>query len=125
MAVEKIFIHEDFGFNPNPSYSIRNDIAVLKLKSPVDVEARVKLSFPNQYFPTGMPSISIGWGQNSSEGPPQEILQKVTLQIISRQDCVKMYAGVGIEPNSNNICAGIDGQGFFVDFSSFPWLISV
>lgn len=113
VEIEKIIIHEDYVYIPSPFYII-NDIALLKLKSPIDmgeIENTVKLAMPTLYFPTGVPTIVAGWGRNATGGAVQEILQKSTLQIFSANDCMRKYEETGIQVHFTNICAGIVGGG--------------
>lgn len=104
--IQSIIPHENY----DPILLV-NDIAVLKLSKPIDmgeIENRVKLTIPNQFFPTGTSATLVGWGRNGTTGFTQEILQKSSLQIYSREDCNRIY-GDGIF--FANICAGGGGKG--------------
>uniref|UniRef100_A0A8C2L569 Si:dkey-32n7.7 n=1 Tax=Cyprinus carpio TaxID=7962 RepID=A0A8C2L569_CYPCA len=112
------------GFNPNevfryvrliikhPKYNFTNDndIALLKLRSPVtftDYISPVCLAAHNSVFNSGTDSWITGWG-NISEGvslPSPKVLQEVEVPVIGNRQCNCLY-GVG-EITDNMICAGL------------------
>ncbi|RXN12063.1 transmembrane protease serine 11B [Labeo rohita] len=112
------------GFNPNevfryvrliikhPSYNFTNDndIALLKLRSPVtftDYIRPVCLAAYNSVFNSGTDSWITGWG-NISEGvalPSPKVLQEVEVPVIGNRQCNCLY-GVG-NITDNMICAGL------------------
>lgn len=73
-----------------------------------EIENRVKLPIPNQYFPTGTPAILAGWGRNETDGPVQESLKKASLQVFSAKDCKEIHRD---DVYFKNICAGVIGGG--------------
>lgn len=103
--VDNIFPHEDYDF-----FSLENDIALIKLSSPVDIEEEYFVNLPTlgQDFETGTPAVLAGWGMNGSSGQIQETLQKVTLQVYSPQDCQKIHI---LQVHLSNICGGVVGGG--------------
>ncbi|RXN23623.1 transmembrane protease serine 11B [Labeo rohita] len=112
------------GINPNqvfryvrliikhPSYNFTNDndIALLKLRSPVtftDYIRPVCLAAYNSVFNSGTDSWITGWG-NISEGvalPSPKVLQEVEVPVIGNRQCNCLY-GVG-NITDNMICAGL------------------
>ncbi|KTG01461.1 hypothetical protein cypCar_00034351 [Cyprinus carpio] len=117
--------HTQEGFNPNevfryvrlinkhPSYNHLtndNDIALLKLSSPVtftDYIRPVCLAAYTSVFNSGTDSWITGWG-NIGEGvplPSPEVLQEVEVPVIGNRQCNCLY-GVG-EITDNMICAGL------------------
>uniref|UniRef100_A0A8C1Y1K2 Si:dkey-32n7.7 n=1 Tax=Cyprinus carpio TaxID=7962 RepID=A0A8C1Y1K2_CYPCA len=117
--------HTQEGFNPNevfryvrlinkhPSYNHLtndNDIALLKLSSPVtftDYIRPVCLAAYTSVFNSGTDSWITGWG-NIGEGvplPSPEVLQEVEVPVIGNRQCNCLY-GVG-NITDNMICAGL------------------
>uniref|UniRef100_A0A8C1Y0R5 Si:dkey-32n7.7 n=1 Tax=Cyprinus carpio TaxID=7962 RepID=A0A8C1Y0R5_CYPCA len=112
------------GFNPNevfryvrliikhPKYNFTNDndIALLKLRSPVtftDYISPVCLAAHTSVFNSGTDSWITGWG-NISEGvslPSPKVLQEVEVPVIGNRQCNCLY-GVG-NITDNMICAGL------------------
>ncbi|XP_070501554.1 chymotrypsin BII-like, partial [Chironomus tepperi] len=103
--VEAFYRHEMY----NPSDKFINDIALVKLSSPIVnkiFEWKVKLPINDASFSTGTPAVLTGWGRNETEGETMRLLQKVDLKIYTSSDCSKLH-GQTIYPT--NICAGVDG----------------
>lgn len=112
--IEKIILHEDYFLIFEP-FHIEYDIALLKLKSHIDmgeIENRVKLPVRNQHFPTGTSSVAIGWGMTDPETEIySEILQKVTLDVFTVEDCQVPYATINRTVVYKSICAGVMSGG--------------
>jgi secreted trypsin-like serine protease len=67
VGVEAVYPHEYY----NPSNSYINDIALVKLASPIDsslFEYKVKLPTRGSFFTTGTPAVLSGWGRNGVSG---------------------------------------------------------
>ncbi|NWY53491.1 CTRL protease, partial [Chionis minor] len=94
--------------NPNwNSYTLNNDITLLKLSSPARLGARVSpvcLPPANLELPANLRCVTTGWGRisTSSQAPAQR-LQQVALPLISPSQC-KQYWGNRI--TSSMLCAG-------------------
>nr|XP_033322626.1 chymotrypsin-1-like [Megalopta genalis] len=102
-AVDKIIIHE--GYNPRDSW--RNDIALLKLKTPLKLDkniAAVRLPKENEAVAAKSPAIVSGWGRTSVGGPIPNILQKAKLQITDQTVCKNAYKNIG-SVYETHICA--------------------
>nr|XP_023029934.1 serine protease 44-like [Leptinotarsa decemlineata] len=105
---EKILIHPNF----HPA-SLRNDIALIVLDAPFQLMQNVGLiCLPRQgtVFEQGI-CIAAGWGKNShKKGTYQPILQKVSLPIVPRDNCVKSLRttvlGAYFTLHQSFICAG-------------------
>lgn len=109
--IEKVTIHPLYD-----SFNIKNDIALIKLKNPVDfTKGSVgTVCLPNEYNGFGkieslqsQPTI-IGWGKLDDYLPLASRLQEARVPIVSNTDCTNGYSqgGINIEENSQ-ICAGI------------------
>ena len=98
--------------NQNPSYNswtIDYDISVLELESSLtfsDAIATVGLPSLNQVVPAGSDAVCTGWGTLTEGGSLPSQLQKVTVQIVSNDDCNDAYGG---DITDRMICAGTGG----------------
>ena len=91
LEIDSIIIHPDYAPHSSlpPSYS-QSDIALLKLKAPLDLDKYVPACLPewNRTF-VGMTAWIYGWGNfiARTEGPSSNILRQITAQVISEQNC--------------------------------------
>ncbi|XP_072943203.1 phenoloxidase-activating factor 2-like [Epargyreus clarus] len=86
-SVEKVFVHKDFNKG-----NLHNDIAILVLKTPMDLAPNVGVvCLPplNDHVAGGTKCFTSGWGANKfgSEGLYQVILKKVNLPVIEHGKC--------------------------------------
>jgi hypothetical protein len=95
------------------------DVALLKLSAPLD------LSDPNVtpidmisaadaaagLTNTGVNATVTGWGTLTSGGTTPDVLQKVTVPIISNTDANSAYSGEGVTITSDQLAAGLLGVG--------------
>jgi secreted trypsin-like serine protease len=104
MTVVQVIAHPDYqsgrGFN--------NDMALLKLNAPAQLNARVAL-IPLLTSPAGNPLVEpgdlatvTGWGTTSEGGSTSSVLMKVTLPLISNASCSGSYSSI----TDNMLCAG-------------------
>lgn len=106
VGFKEVIVHEKYD-----GYKLINDIAVVRVSPPIDmgqIENRVKLPIPNQYFPTGTPAVLAGWGRNGTGEPIQDVLQKAHLMVFESRDCRILHEG---KVYHSNICAGVWGGG--------------
>jgi len=98
----------------HPQYSdlsVDNDIALLKLSSPVTTVAPARLAH-NISLQEGISALVAGWGNMSTTTQefPSELME-VDLKIIDFQRCRYSYRTEGIELTNNMFCAGyMDGS---------------
>ena len=91
LEIDSIIIHPDYAPHSSspPSYS-QSDIALLKLKAPLDLDKYVPACLPesNKTF-VGMTVWIYGWGNfiARTQGPSSNILRQITAQVISEQNC--------------------------------------
>ncbi|XP_010716220.1 chymotrypsinogen A-like, partial [Meleagris gallopavo] len=97
----------------NPNYSaltIRNDIALIKLATPAQLNARVApvcLPQATDDFPGGLTCVTTGWGLlNANDANTPAILQQAALPLLTNAQC-KQYWGFRIYDVM--VCAGADG----------------
>ncbi|XP_044037512.1 tryptase-like [Siniperca chuatsi] len=107
-TLSQIIIHPDYD-----KASSNNDIALLKLSSPVvftDYIRPVCLSAGGSVYNAGTTCWVTGWGniQSGVQLPFPQRLQEVSVPIVSNSDCNAAYKG-GI--TSNMLCAGLTEGG--------------
>ena len=91
LEIDSIIIHPDYAPHSSspPSYS-QSDIALLKLKAPLDLDKYVPACLPewNRTF-VGMTAWIYGWGRfiGRRRGPLSNILRQTTGRVISEQNC--------------------------------------
>ena len=86
-----------------------NDIALIKLSQPLDLNARTDIA-PICLPPSGSSdsysgdtAIAIGWGRTTEGGDTSTILNKVNLPVLSNSACQGSY---GNDVRDNMVCAG-------------------
>ncbi|KAL2088404.1 hypothetical protein ACEWY4_015303 [Coilia grayii] len=105
MRVERVFTHPQW----NPS-TINNDIALIKLTTPLNMNAHVSpvcLAETADVFPGGMTCVTSGWGlmRHNAMFTPDK-LQQAALPLLSNEQCKKHW---GSNISDVMICAGGDG----------------
>jgi secreted trypsin-like serine protease len=102
-SVSKVIMH--------PSYNSRlltNDIALLKLSSPVTYTNRIQPACvpTSTTVHTGKTSWATGWGTTSFGGSLATYLMQVSMPVLSDTRCKAKYSGVDL---STALCAGDTG----------------
>uniref|UniRef100_A0A8C7HMU2 pancreatic elastase II n=1 Tax=Oncorhynchus kisutch TaxID=8019 RepID=A0A8C7HMU2_ONCKI len=103
----KIIVHENWD-----SYRIRNDIALIKLQSPVTFSDSVMAAcLPDSgiVLPHNAPCYVTGWGRLWTGGPIADVLQQALLPVVSHANCTKPDWW-GSLVTSSMVCAGGDGD---------------
>ncbi|XP_056241364.1 chymotrypsin-like elastase family member 2A isoform X1 [Seriola aureovittata] len=103
----KIIVHENWD-----SYRIRNDIALIKLETPVtfsDTIMAACLPTSGDIQPNGAPCYVTGWGRLWTGGPIADILQQALLPVVGHSICNR-YDWWGSLVTDKMVCAGGDGQ---------------
>jgi len=103
----------------HPQYdplTVKNDIAILKLKKPVDFSKGGvgTVCLPNEYSGVGkieslnrQPHI-IGWGKLDDDLPTSDVLQEARVPIVATSSCKNSYSQGGIDiDGTSQICAGL------------------
>ncbi|XP_034027430.1 chymotrypsin-like elastase family member 2A [Thalassophryne amazonica] len=106
MGTAKIIVHEKW----NPLF-IRNDIALIKLESPVSFSDAIMAScLPPAGFilPHNESCFVTGWGRIKTGGPLAEILQQALLPVVDYNTCSKSDWW-GFQVKDTMVCAGGDG----------------
>ncbi|XP_064103443.1 trypsin-1-like [Macrobrachium nipponense] len=102
--VSEIITHPDFD-----SYTQDNDIALLRLSTPVDFPANNEIA-PVCLPPAGnlyenVNATVTGWGKLSEYGDTSSVLHEVIVPTMTNAKCSQLYEEVVTE---NMLCAGLD-----------------
>ena len=84
LEIEAVIVHPDFDISTSV-----NDVALLKLKTPLDLAKYTPVCLPerNRTF-VGEIAWVYGWGQFiNSTGPMSNVLREIAVQVISNQVC--------------------------------------
>jgi secreted trypsin-like serine protease len=102
--VVKIILHEKYN-----QHNVNNDISLLKVDSPLEFNDFVKgVTLPEQLQEfTGEAQVT-GWGTLTEGGVSPATLQKVTVPVVSDDDCRASYGTLSIIDSM--ICAGEAGK---------------
>ncbi|XP_038578798.1 elastase 2 [Micropterus salmoides] len=103
----KIVVHENWD-----SYNIRNDIALIKLSTPVTFSDSIMAAcLPNSgdILPNAAPCYVTGWGRLWTGGPIADILQQALLPVVGHSTCTRSDWWGNLVTNSM-VCAGGDGK---------------
>uniref|UniRef100_A0AAY4B7E7 pancreatic elastase II n=1 Tax=Denticeps clupeoides TaxID=299321 RepID=A0AAY4B7E7_9TELE len=106
IAAGNIIVHEKW----NPLF-IRNDIALIKLETPVPVSDTVTpacLPEPEFILPHDESCYVTGWGRIKTGGPLAENLQQALLPVVDHATCTKPDWW-GSQVKETMVCAGGDG----------------
>lgn len=118
MEIEKIIRHTEF----NKTGYMENDIAVLKLKTNITFNDKVRpICLPTKRFPDGENCYATGWGwinafKNGDQPVRSPILKQLKVPLVSDQECEKLFrrlppgvicGGYKVEPKG--ICKGDSG----------------
>ncbi|XP_028813498.1 chymotrypsin A-like [Denticeps clupeoides] len=116
LSIGKVFKHPQYN-----SYTIENDITLIKLATPARLSAQVSpvcVANTGDNFPGGMMCVTSGWGltrYNAGNTPPR--LQQAALPLLTNTEC-KTYWGSSI--SDVMICAGADGASSCMGDSGGP-----
>ncbi|XP_061592447.1 chymotrypsin-C-like [Cololabis saira] len=106
MGTSNIIVHEKW----SPVF-IRNDIALMKLESPVEFSNTIMAAcLPTAGFllPHNNPCYITGWGRLSTGGPIADNLQQALLPVVDHANCTKPDWW-GFMVSDKMLCAGGDG----------------
>ncbi|XP_034473364.1 trypsin alpha-3-like [Drosophila innubila] len=86
-----------------------NDIALLQLNTPLELDDRVKIiSLASSEPKDGATGIVSGWGTTESEYQPLR-LKSVNVTIVPREECSQAYVDI-MRINAEEICAADPGK---------------
>ncbi|XP_076065493.1 trypsin-1-like [Oratosquilla oratoria] len=101
MHVTKAIVHEDYNKGGH-------DISVIHLFSPLTLDKTASpIPLPNSMQASSGDCIVTGWGALVEGGSSPDTLQKVTVGVITDDECNKAYGNIV----SSELCAGVPGGG--------------
>ncbi|KAK7944312.1 hypothetical protein WMY93_000040 [Mugilogobius chulae] len=105
IKIGQLFKHPQFN-----TYTMNNDILLIKLASPAQLNARVSsvcVAETGDNFPAGMKCVTSGWGRTYYNAPDgAALLQQAALPLLTNENC-RNYWGSSI--TNVMICAGASG----------------
>ncbi|XP_027223425.2 trypsin-1 [Penaeus vannamei] len=105
VVLSKIIQHEDYN-----GFTISNDISLLKFSQPLSFNDYVRaIDIPAQGHAASGDCIVSGWGALTEGGSSPSALQKVSVPIVSDDECRDAYGQSDIEDSM--ICAGVPEGG--------------
>jgi len=101
----KAFIHEQY----SDDQTNHNDIALLKLDSPVEFDKNPlirPICLPSNTYDDygGYPAVLAGWGHTCDTCPPSTVLMDVNVRVLSRRQCQERYNFVSRHIHESWIC---------------------
>lgn len=103
VAVSEIFVHPEYD-----NYTVDNDIAVLKLERPLEMDDYVSpvcLPSTDDQMATNRSGTILGWGKKrNTEMFGTQVLQEARVPIADTEECRKVYENYHI--TDNMVCAG-------------------
>lgn len=101
-----IYMHENYN-----SEAHINDIAIIVLSSPLQYTFHVQsINLPQKNERFEGSSIVTGWGKTQENGNLANILRKVSLPIVSNEDCSRSYGRIRVRITNSMLCAGKAGR---------------
>ncbi|XP_037548326.1 chymotrypsin A [Nematolebias whitei] len=116
MKVGEVFKHPKYN-----GFTINNDILLIKLASPAQLNTRISpvcVAETSDYYPGGMLCVTSGWGllkYNHANTPAR--LQQATLPLLTNDDCRRYW---GSKITDLMICAGASGASSCMGDSGGP-----
>ena len=106
--VSQIITHANYN-----ATTVDNDIALLKLQTPVQFTSAISpvclpFKFPTSDF-SGEQAIATGWGMTSFQGSTSNVLMEVVLPVISLNTCTS-YPSVAGKLTQNMFCTYLPGN---------------
>ncbi|CAH2324622.1 chymotrypsin A-like [Pelobates cultripes] len=115
-TIAKVFRHPQYS-----SYTIKNDVTLIKLASPAVLQEHVSpvcLANSADVYSSGLKCVTSGWGlTDSSASQTPARLQQVVLPLLSNTECKKYW---GNKIADVMICAGADGASSCMGDSGGP-----
>lgn len=113
IGVKMLHMHEDYD-----SWTVANDICVLDLAEEADLNSEVistiELPSDMEEYEAGTDCLCTGWGATTHNGNTSELLQKVTVPVVSDVDCREAYGKNIFDDEKildSMICAGFMEEG--------------
>ncbi|XP_030645965.1 chymotrypsin A-like isoform X2 [Chanos chanos] len=105
MTIDRVFQHPSFDTS-----TLNNDVALIKLASPAQLNTRVSpvcLAGTYDNFPAGLKCVTSGWGRTKHNVPEgATILQQTVLPLLTNTECQRYWRD---QISDAMICAGAAG----------------
>ncbi|XP_077148860.1 chymotrypsin A-like [Ranitomeya variabilis] len=115
-TIAKVFKHPNYS-----AFTIKNDITLIKLASPIKTRAEVSpvcVAMATDNYEGGLKCVTTGWGlTDSSASQTPARLQQVALPLLTNTECKKYW---GNKIHDVMICAGADGASSCMGDSGGP-----
>lgn len=102
-AIAEIVLHPDYDAEQD-----RNDIALVRLATPVRLDERVQLVEFASLPPPGTNLKIAGWGRTSFRGTSSRRLREASVPLVADRRCRAAYPG---RIEANEFCAGLEAGG--------------
>nr|ATU82938.1 secreted S1 protease protein [Pristhesancus plagipennis] len=106
LKLRRATMHEGFSLS-----KIQHDIAIIELMNPIEPTGpyvrTVCLPIPGDITYSGMDGVVAGWGREKENGPTAMKLRKVTIPLLSREECANGYGYCPKKILETNFCAGL------------------
>lgn len=111
LRAANVIIHP--GWDHDTTKQHDNDIALIKLSSPIKVPIARGITLPvyNTTVPEGADIIVTGWGATKENGPSVSTLQEVIVPYVPTDLCQNLYSRTHHIISNNMFCAGFVRDG--------------
>ncbi|XP_066152657.1 mast cell protease 1A-like [Euwallacea fornicatus] len=127
--ISKVHLHPKFKYNFTKVGAVPlYDVGIVELEKPLQFSDKVSpITLTDSYFvPYHVDGTLCGWGSNSTTGFLQRKLQKVTLQLLTGQECIDQiteYSGEEFFNPVHNLCSDDHWKGECFGDSGSPYVI--
>ncbi|TOF86826.1 peptidase S1, partial [Vibrio parahaemolyticus] len=129
-SVSRIILHDGFDYD-----LLTNDIALLELAQPLEFNENVgPVTLPEQGHQATGDSVITGWGTLTEGGSTPDVLQKVTIPIVSDEECRNDYSAddvydymicAGVPEGGKDSCQGDSGGPMVASDTGSPYLAGI
>lgn len=128
VPIEEVLVHPNFTVRPPV-----NDIALLRLKNPVEFTEQIhpvclfnqSETFKSSSFYTNKAPFIMGWGKQNFEGSVSSMLQEAQVDVIDKNVCSKNYVNHNVVIDDRVLCAGGKGKDTCKGDSGGPLIIPI
>lgn len=111
ISPNRFVVHTGWNFKNTQQYD--NDIALIRLASPVTIATARPVALPaaNTVVPTGANIIVTGWGDTIENGTGSSTLLEVAVPKVTTAQCSQLYSNSAFRISNVMLCAGVVGVG--------------
>lgn len=104
-AVVEVINHPDYNDDTSDF-----DIALLRLDAPVEALPVELINESGVFSEPGELATTVGWGALEEGGNKSEVLQQVSVPILTQEACSELYAAGNSDITDNMMCAALRGK---------------